>query len=73
MLLQVHQQRGIVTTVTVLQMTVSQIERTDEQGDEHVRVVLVGQRLVHLMHDPTRLFEVRRHDAEQRARYRHYQ
>ena len=59
--------------IAVAQETGLQVKHTDEQRDEHVQVVVLGQRLVKCLHDEAGLHLTGRHVAEQRARHCHEQ
>ena len=62
-----------MTAIAVFQMACLQVIRSDKQRDKHVRVVLIGQSLVHLTHDTIWFIHMSRDDTEQTTRHCHHQ
>ena len=65
--------RRIMAGIAIVEFTCRQVEHTEEERDEHILVVLFGQRLIESHHNMFCALFVRGHAAEQRTRHSHHE
>ena len=57
--------------IAIAQPPCRQVEHADEEGDEHIGLVVLTQQLVQYLHDVCRIVYLHRGDTEQRVRLGH--